>query len=81
MHLGMMEAASQPQDNIFKAAIFFARTEGLIPAPESSHAIAQAIQEANEAKKEGKKRVIVFNLSGNGMLDLGSYDSYFSHKL
>jgi tryptophan synthase beta chain len=81
MHLGMMEAASQPQDNIFKAAILFARTEGLIPAPESSHAIAQAIKEANDAKKEGKKRVIVFNLSGNGMLDLGSYDSYFSGKL
>jgi tryptophan synthase beta chain len=81
MHLGLIEAASQPQENIFKAAMTFAHSEGLIPAPESSHAIAQVIEEAQAAKKEGKKRVIVFNLSGHGMLDLASYDSYLEGKL
>jgi tryptophan synthase beta chain len=81
MHLGMIEAASQPQDKIFEAALAFARSEGLIPAPESSHAIAQVIKEAAAAKAEGKKRVIIFNLSGNGMLDLASYDTYLSGNM
>jgi tryptophan synthase beta chain len=81
MHLGLIEATSQPQERIFEAAMAFAHSEGLIPAPESSHAIAQVIDEANAAKKEGKKRVIVFNLSGHGMLDLASFDTYLSGKM
>lgn len=76
--LGLIEAAAYPQLRVFEAAVQFARTEGLVPAPESSHAIAAAIDEANAAKAEGKKRVIVFNLSGNGLLDLAAYDSYLS---
>lgn len=81
MHLGMIEAAAVPQEKVFESGLLFARSEGLIPAPESSHAIAQVIEEANAAKKEGKKRVIVFNLSGHGMLDLASYDNYLSGNL
>lgn len=76
MSLGMIEPRSYDQLEVFAAATLFAQTEGLIPAPESSHAIKAVIDEALEAKKEGKKRVIVFNLSGHGLLDLASYDSY-----
>ena len=76
--LGLIDATSYPQTKVFQAAVTFARTEGLVPAPESSHAIAAAIDEANAAKAEGKKRVIVFNLSGNGLLDLAAYDTYLS---
>jgi tryptophan synthase beta chain len=79
--LGLTEAVSYPQTKVFEAALQFARTEGLVPAPESSHAIRCAIDEALKAKEEGKKKVIVFNLSGHGLLDLASYDSYLSGKL
>jgi tryptophan synthase beta chain len=72
----LIEAVAVHQMDTFKAAKQFLRTEGTTPAPESSHAIAVAIDEALKAKKEGKKKVIVFNLSGNGYLDLGAYDSY-----
>jgi tryptophan synthase beta chain len=65
----------------YKAAVLFARTEGIIPAPETSHAIAAAIQEANKAKEEGKEKVIIFNLSGHGLMDLTGYDRYFSDEL
>lgn len=75
---GMVEAVAVEQKDIFKAAVMFARTEGIVPAPESSHAICQAIVEANKAKEEGKETVILFNLSGHGFLDLGAYDSYFA---
>lgn len=75
---GMAEAVAVDQSDIFKAAVMFARTEGIVPAPESSHAICQAIVEANQAKEEGKEKVILFNLSGHGFLDLGAYDSYFA---
>jgi tryptophan synthase beta chain len=78
---GLIEAKSVPQLACFDAAVKFARTEGIIPAPESSHAIKAAVDEALEAKKEGKKRVILFNLSGHGHFDLASYDAYFSGKL
>jgi tryptophan synthase beta chain len=61
--------------------VLFARTEGIIPAPETSHAIAAAIQEANKAKEEGKEKVIIFNLSGHGLMDLTGYDRYFSDQL
>ncbi len=78
---GLVEAASYPQTSVFEAAITFARAEGTVPAPESSHAIKAAIDEALAAKQEGKERVILFNLSGNGMLDLPAYEAYLSGHL
>jgi len=77
----LIEAAAYGQLEVFDAAITFARSEGIVPAPESAHAIKAAIDEALKAKEEGKKRVILFNLSGHGMLDLGAYDSYFAGQL
>jgi tryptophan synthase beta chain len=79
--LGLVEARAYPQTKVFGAAITFARTEGLIPAPESSHAVRAAIDEAIQAREEGRKKVILFNLSGHGMLDLSAYDSYLSGAL
>jgi len=76
--LGLLEAVAYPQHDVFDAAVQFARTEGIIPAPESSHAIKAAIDEAIAAREEGRKRVIVFNLSGNGMLDLTAYENYLA---
>jgi tryptophan synthase beta chain len=61
--------------------VTFARTEAIIPAPESSHAIRVAIDEALLAKQEGKEKVILFNLSGHGHVDMAAYDAYFSGKL
>jgi len=81
LHEGFIEARAVPQLACFDAAVKFARTEGIIPAPESSHAIYGAIQEAMEAKERGEKRVILFNLSGHGHFDLASYDAYFGGKL
>ena len=78
---GHISAKSVGQLECFEAAVQFARTEGIIPAPESSHAIRGAIDEALEAKKEGKKRVILFNLSGHGHFDLASYDKYLRGEL
>jgi tryptophan synthase, beta chain (EC 4.2.1.20) len=66
---------------VFEAALLFARAEGIIPAPESAHAIKCAIDEALKAKEEGKEKVILFNLSGHGFLDLPSYEAYLSGKL
>ncbi len=80
-HLGLTEAVSYPQSKVFEAAVLFARTEGIIPAPEPSHAIRAVIDEANKARAEGKKRVILFNLCGHGMLDLASYDAYLAGAL
>jgi tryptophan synthase beta chain len=79
--LGLIDAIAYGQNEVFKAGMMFARTEGLIPAPESSHAICAAINEAIKAREEGKKRVILFNLSGHGLLDLPSYDAYLSGRL
>lgn len=78
---GLVEAAALDQMDIFESALSFARSEGIIVAPESAHAVHQAIVEANLAKEEGRERVILFNLSGHGFLDLGAYDSYFSDRL
>jgi tryptophan synthase beta chain len=78
---GFIEAKSLPQLACFDAAVKFARTEGIIPAPESSHAIRAAIDEALDAKKKGEKRVILFNLSGHGHFDLVSYDKYLTGQL
>lgn len=77
----LMTAVAYEQKQIFQAGIDFARCEGIIPAPESCHAIKAAIDEAITAKKEGKKKVILFNLSGHGLLDLNGYDKFIHHKL
>jgi tryptophan synthase beta chain len=81
LKLGLMDAAAYPQTKVFESALLFARTEGLIPAPETSHAVHAAVNEALEAKREGKKRVILFNFSGHGLLDLPSYEAYLAGKL
>ena len=78
---GFLEARAYPQNACFEAAITFARTEGLIPAPESSHAIRAAIDEALDAREAGEERVILFNLSGHGHFDMGAYDAYLSGSL
>jgi len=78
---GMIEAVALDQVDIFKAAVEFAQAEGIVPAPESAHAVCQAINEAKQAKEEGKERVILFNLSGHGFLDLGAYDAFLNQKL
>ncbi len=79
--LGLIDAVAYPQLKVFEAAIQFTRTEGIVPAPESSHAIAAVIDEAIKAREEGKKKVILFNLSGHGMLDLAAFDTYLSGKM
>lgn len=77
-HDGLIEAVAVYQNGVFDAARLFAQTEGIIPAPESSHAIKTAVDEALRAKEEGVARSIVFNLSGHGHLDLGAFDNYLS---
>jgi tryptophan synthase beta chain len=78
---GVIEAKAVPQLASFEAAVQFARTELIIPAPESSHAIRGAIDEALRAKEEGKERTILFNLSGHGHVDMAAYDAYFAGQL
>ena len=80
-HHGLIEARSVHQVPCFEAGVQFARTEGIIPAPESTHAIRVAIDKALEAKKSGEKKVILFNLSGHGLFDLTSYQQYLSGQL
>lgn len=75
-HKNLIEAAAYDQYDVFSAAHAFAKTEGIIPAPESAHAIKHAIVEALRAKDEGRSRVILFNLSGHGLLDLGAYEEF-----
>ena len=77
----LVEAADMPQLETFEAGVLFARTEGIIPAPESTHAIAQAIREALRAREEGRRETILFNLSGHGLVDLYAYEQYFAGKL
>jgi tryptophan synthase beta chain len=69
---------AMPQMRVFGAAVQFARAEGIVPAPESSHAIAAAIDEAVKCREEGRKRVIVIGVSGNGLLDLTAFETYLS---
>ena len=78
---GYMHGVNIPQLETFEAGILFSRTEGVIPAPESCHAIAAAIREANKAKEEGKQQVILFNLSGHGLIDMTAYDNYINGDL
>ena len=69
------------QTPTFEAAVQFAKAEGIVPAPESAHAVRVAIDEALDAKAKGEKRIILFNLSGNGNFDMAAYESYLSGKL
>ena len=78
---GLIEARAYGQRDVFEAAVRFARTEGIIPAPESSHAIKAVIDEALRAREEGREKVIAFNLSGHGHFDMSAYDAYFSGTL
>ncbi|MCU0488533.1 MAG: TrpB-like pyridoxal phosphate-dependent enzyme, partial [Anaerolineales bacterium] len=78
---GLIQATAVPQLPTFEAAMMFAKTEAIIPAPESAHAIRAAIDEALDAKQKGEKRVILFNLSGHGYFDMTSYQSYMNGKL
>jgi tryptophan synthase beta chain len=81
LKLGHIEAKAYPQTPVFDAALQFAGTEGILPAPESSHAIRAAVDEALMAREEGRPRVILFCLSGHGHFDLGSYEAYRTGKL
>ncbi len=78
---GLIDAIAVKQKPAFEAAIQFARAEGIVPAPESAHAIRAAIDEALDAKAKGEKRVILFNLSGHGNFDMGAYEAYLGGKL
>ena len=78
---GLIEAQSMPQVETLAAGVLFAQTEGIIPAPESTHAIAAAIREAMQAKEEGTPKTILFNLSGNGVIDLYAYEQYLAGAL
>ncbi|HQN43770.1 MAG TPA: TrpB-like pyridoxal phosphate-dependent enzyme, partial [Anaerolineaceae bacterium] len=78
---GLMEAVAVPQRAVFEAALMFNRCEGILPAPESSHAIRAAIDEALAARAAGEKRVILFNLSGHGHFDLSAYEAYMQGDL
>lgn len=80
-HDGLIDAVDIPQLESFEAATLFAKGEGIIPAPESAHAIAAAIRQARQAKEEGTSPVILFNLSGHGLIDMTAYDSYFAGDL
>ncbi len=80
-HAGQIEAKAYKQNSCFEGALLFSRCEGIVPAPESSHAVRAAIDEAVLAKEEGKERTILFGLSGHGQLDMGAYDAYLSGNL
>lgn len=78
---GLLEARSYAQNRVFECATTFAQAEGIVPAPESAHAIAGAVDEALEARRTGQKRVILFCLSGHGLLDLSAYEAYLAGEL
>jgi len=78
---GYIEAIAVPQLATFDAAVTFTRAEGILPAPESAHAIRGVIDEALDAKEKGEQRIILFNLSGHGHFDLGAYQAYLNEQL
>ncbi len=78
---GIIEAAAYTQNPVFEAAVKFAQVEGIIPAPETAHAIKAVFDEALRCKEEGKEEVIVFNLSGHGHFDMAAYDAYLAGDL
>ena len=79
--LGFAEAVAVPQLEVFGAAVQFARTEGILPAPEPSHALAVAVREAIRCREDGQSRAILFNLCGHGHFDLQAYTDYLAGKL
>ena len=78
---GLMRGVDIPQTETFEAGLLFARTEGIIPAPESSHAIAATIREAEKCRQTGEEKVILFNLSGHGLIDMTAYEQYLNGDL
>ncbi len=80
-HEGLVEAVAVPQLATFEAGVTFARTEGIIPAPESNHAIRACIDEALRCKESGEPKTLFFNLSGHGHFDMAAYDRYFAGEL
>jgi tryptophan synthase beta chain len=81
VHEKVIEARAYPQNPVFDAALLFARTEGVIPAPETAHAVKAAVDEAVRCRETGQGEVIVFNFSGHGHFDLAAYDDYLENKL
>ena len=79
--LGLVTAESKPQTECFEAGMLFARCEGIIPAPEPTHALASAVAEARRCAETGEEKVILTALCGHGLLDLSAYDSYLSGEL
>jgi tryptophan synthase beta chain len=77
----MIEATAKPQSECFAAGVQFARTEGIVPAPEPTHAIAAAIEEALRCKESGEAKVILTALCGHGHLDMAAYDAYLSGSM
>ena len=78
---GLIDAVAYRQNETFEAAVRFARTEGILPAPEPAHAIRAVIAEAESARESGEERVILFGLCGHGHFDMSAYDAYFAGKL
>ena len=76
-----MEAVDIKQLESFQAGVLFAKAEGIVPAPESCHAIAATIREAQKCKETGEQKVILFNLSGHGLIDMTAYDNYLAGNL
>lgn len=76
-----MEAVAYHQNEVFDKAIMFAQAEGVVPAPETSHAIAAAVDAALECKKKGEAKTILFNFSGHGYFDMAAYDAYLAGEL
>lgn len=81
VHEGLVEARAYAQNATFEAGVTFARTEGIIPAPEVTHAIRATLDLALEAKESGEEKVILFNLCGNGHFDLAAYEQYLAGEL
>jgi tryptophan synthase beta chain len=79
--LGLIEALALPQTECFAAGIRFARTEGIVPAPEPTHALAACIREAEACRESGEEKVILTALCGHGHLDLAAYDAYLSGRM
>jgi tryptophan synthase beta chain len=79
--LGLIEATALQQTETFEKAVRFARVEGIVPGPEPTHAIAEAMTEAERAKESGEEKVILFNLSGHGHFDMGAYQAYFNSEM
>ena len=80
-HDGLMEAVAVPQTSVFEAAEYFARVEGILPAPESSHAIRVALDEAIKCRETGEEKTILFGLTGTGYFDMVAYEKFHDGKM